>query len=96
MIIKRETKHPLTRSDKPNENWTGDDETYFLVNDDTELGQKLLANAPYYDEILDNEGNLIDITLTERPPEPILAPSIEERTSFLEDVVMLMMIPPMP
>lgn len=67
MIIFKQTRGFQSRSDKPNENWT--DEDVFVVEDGTDLAKKIIANYPYYDFVLDKEGNLIDITPTERPPE---------------------------
>ena len=63
-----------TRSDKPNENWT-DEENVFVVEDGTELAHKIEANPTYFNFVLDVEGNLIDITPTERPPEPPTEPT---------------------
>lgn len=44
------------------------------------LGQKIKNNYPYFDFVLDKEGNLIDITPKPRPePEPIIKePTTEE------------------
>ena len=69
MIIKRGTTHPITISHYPNNNWTGDD-SYIVVDDNSELGKKISQHAPYYTEILNANGELIDITPTERPPVP--------------------------
>lgn len=73
MIIKKGEKDFITRSDKPNENWTGDD-SYIVVDDNSELGKKILAHAPFYEEVF-ADGELIDIIPTERPQEPKQPPS---------------------
>jgi hypothetical protein len=75
MIIKKGTTHPITRSDMPNENWM-DSEDYLVVDDNSELGLKILNFRPYFDYVLDPEGNLMDITPTERPPAPPPEPTV--------------------
>lgn len=77
MIINKSTKGVIERSDKPFENWTGDNEKYYLVDSRSELAEKIRSNAPYFEPITDETGQLVDITPTERPePEP----EIEEPT----------------
>ena len=68
MIIYEADKTYVTRDDKPNENWTGE-EGVLIVEDGSELSIKIITNCPYYDFVLDAERNLIDITPTERPAE---------------------------
>lgn len=59
----------------PDSDWTG--EALFVVPDGSELANKIMAAVPYYDFVLDEGGNLVDIVETERPePEP--EPFIEE------------------
>ena len=97
-MIVRENKGFETRTDKPNENWT-DDVDVFVVEDGAELAQKIIANSPYFDFVLDGEGNLIDITPTERPPEPTPEPTpietlrLEQAQSNVEmiDLIMAML-----
>ena len=81
MIIKKGTTHPVTRSDKPNGNWLNDD-SYLVVDDNSVVGKKILENAPYFEFVLDFNGNLIDITPTERPPEP---PPVPTPTEILQE-----------
>lgn len=77
MIIRIGSKHPITRTDKPNENWLADD-SYIVVDDNSNLGRKILQNAPYYIEVKNERGVLIDITPTERPAAPPSSPSETE------------------
>jgi len=65
MIVNKNTKGYLIRSDKPNENWTEDD--CFIVDDNSILASKIQKHYPYFDFVLDEEGNLIDIITIERP-----------------------------
>ena len=84
MVIDKVTKCFLTRSDKPNENWT-EETNIFIVEDGTELAQKIIANYPYFDFILDGQGNLTDITPTERPPAPTPPPTTEQQILGIQD-----------
>ena len=78
MIINRITKSYVERSDKPNENWATDKSAYYLVDSNSEFAEKIRKNAPFFDSVLDEKGELIDITPTERPPEPEPEPTLEE------------------
>ena len=77
MIINIHSKMIVERLDKSNENWTGDNENYFLVDSNSELANKIRENAPFMNFVV-NDDKLIDITPTERPPEPEPEPTIEE------------------
>ena len=84
MIIHKNTKSIEILSGFPNENF-GDYENVFVVDDTSELAQKIKENAPYLEFVLDAVGNLIDITPTEKPPAPTPEPTIEERMSAIEE-----------
>ena len=77
MIVDKETKEFQTRSDRPSTNWTERD--FYVVDEATPegaaLAAKIIKNFPYYEFVLDNTGSLVNITPTERPPEPPLEPS---------------------
>ena len=73
MIIHKNTKSVETRSDIPNVNF-GNYDDVFVVDDNSELGIKIIVNQPYFDLVIGVEGNLIDITPTGRPLEPIPKP----------------------
>lgn len=61
MIINKNSKSYLTRSDKTNENWLGDD-NYFVVDDSSPLAQKIIDNHPYINFITEN-GFLVDVEI---------------------------------
>jgi hypothetical protein len=88
MLIQKGTKHPITNDEYPNSNWMeilefDGWENYETYDDNSELGQKILKHAPFYDEVRDEEtGELIDITSTERPIE--LPPEPTEMDYLLE------------
>lgn len=64
MIINKKTKSILTRSDKPNENWTSED--CYIVDDKSELSKKILQNYPHIEYIIEDD-EIIDVTILERP-----------------------------
>lgn len=82
MIINKKDKGYETRSDKPNSNWT--DEDMFVVADGTVLANKIIENYPYYNFILNENGDLFDIEQTERP---IIKrkETLEEKVGVLEE-----------
>lgn len=61
MIIYKNPISIITRNDIPNGNWT-DNNDVFVVDDNSDLGKKILANFPYFNFVLDDQGNLVDIT----------------------------------
>ncbi len=85
MIVNPVDKGYQQQSHRPNVCW---EDGWLLVDETTEegkkLAQKIIENYPYYDLVLDDEGNLIDITPTERPPKPPQPPSQDERVEALE------------
>lgn len=78
MLIHKVDKYIVNRQDMPNENWIGED--FYLVDSDSELAEKIRENYPYFEFVLDDDGNLIDVTPTERP-EPA-----EEQLMTLEEL----------
>ena len=82
MIFNTETKGFETRSDKPNENWTGDDK-WQVIPDGSELANKIIENYPFFDIVKEN-GQVVDITPTERMvSEPTKEEKIERLKSEL-------------
>ena len=79
MII-YENKGYMQLSSHPDTDWTG--EALYVVPDGSALAQKVIALCPYYDFVLDDNGELIDVVDNgERPPAP---PPMEDRLSTLE------------
>ncbi len=90
MIINKSTKGVIERSDKPFENWTGDNEKYYLVDSRSELAEKIRSNAPYFEPITDETGQLVDITPTERPEEPEPEPSVAEQLAEAQEQIAML------
>lgn len=83
-MIVYENKGYETRSDKPDEDWTGN--ALYVVPDGTELAEKIVQLYPYYEFVV-QDGALIDVQATERPPEPEPEPTIEERLALVEELM---------
>lgn len=56
-----------TRSDKPNDDWTG--EALYIVDDNSNLAKKIIKFFPYYDFVRNADGELIDVILSEENAE---------------------------
>ena len=77
MLIDKQNKSYCIRPDMPDVNWAPDDENYVFVNENTKEGRilmdKIIQHAPYFDFVLDEHNQLVDITPTERPEEALEA-----------------------
>lgn len=62
MIINKKTHSILTRSDKPNENWTKDD--CYIIADGSELANKILSNYPNIEYVIEND-KIVDVIILE-------------------------------
>lgn len=82
MIVDKQTKGYQQQSHRPAENWLNDEE-YFLVPDGTELADQIIEHYPYFDFVIE-DGELVGITPTERPPDPPPPPTLEEIRAALE------------
>lgn len=89
MIIFKEDKSFITRSDKPNENWTNNPDVY-VVEDNSELANKIIQAYPHYNFITDGNDNLIDIEVLEMPTL-VQVPTLEERLSATEEAITFLM-----
>ena len=66
MIINKTTKCFLTRSDKPNENWTNNDD-YIVVADDSEIAKVIMEKYPNIELVIENDElkDVVIISMTE-------------------------------
>lgn len=89
MIINKKTKSILTRSDKPNENWTSQD--CYVVDDNSELAKKILQNYPNIEYVVEH-GKIVDAKIleAEKPNETESPVTIEERLAALEAAMLEM------
>lgn len=65
MIIDKNKINYQTRSDKPDSFWLNESErdNYFVIHDNSILAQKIRANYPDIEYVLDESGNLIDVNI---------------------------------
>lgn len=56
----------------PDSDWTG--EALFVVPDGSELANKIMAAAPWYDFVVE-DGQLVDVVATEPPAPPAPSPA---------------------
>ena len=75
MLINKRTLSYITRNDKPNENWIGDD--YYLVEDGTELANKIIQYYPRCNYSIVN-GEIVDVTYIEKTQEELNEERVEE------------------
>lgn len=66
MIIDKNTKRFQTNSLFPNQYWGEEDqkEQYYIIDDNSELANKVKKGFPYIDFILNENNELIDIIIT--------------------------------
>ena len=82
-----ENKMIIVKSEFPNTDFTNGDALY-VVDDNSELAVKIRYNVPYYDFVVDNNGNLVDITPTERPApvEPIEPLTVDDLSVAVAEI----------
>ncbi len=68
MIIHKDTKSYEILSGHPNSNF-GNYENVFILDDEHELANKIMQHSPYFEFVLNDQSELVDITPIERPPE---------------------------
>lgn len=83
MLVSKTGKNYITRSDKPNENWTGED--YYVLDDNSELAKKIVEYYPRY-ELTTSGDRITDVTYIEKTQEELDAERIEEIHKELEEL----------
>lgn len=81
MIINKKNFSILTRSDKPNENWTSSD--CYIVADGSELANKILNNYPNIEYIIEND-KIVDIDIVIKEEEKSVHEKILELKNTLD------------
>ena len=83
MIIYKD-KRFISNSEYPDTDWVGDAD--FVIPDGSELAEKIKAAYPYFEFILDDDGNLVDVEETERPPTPPAPPTNAELAAAIAEL----------
>lgn len=84
MLVNKNNKSFQTRSDLPNSNWLGDE--WYLVEDNSELANKIMQYFPRFDFVLNKKGKLVDIVEIPKTEEETAQERIEEIKSELESL----------
>ena len=83
-MVLYENKHFITRSDAPDTDFMGDAD--YVVPDDSEIAEKIKTLYPNFDFVLDDDGNIADVTATE-PAEKLPEITLEQRVTATENAV---------
>ena len=79
----------FAKSEKyPDTDWIGDADWVLDDNDskDAEIEEKIISLYPNYDFVLDDDGNIADVTATE-PTEKLPEITLEQRVTATENAV---------
>lgn len=68
----------------PDTDWVGDAD--YVVPDDSELAEKIKILYPNFEFVLDDDGNISDVTATE-PAEKLPEITLEQRVTATENAV---------
>ncbi|SDI16379.1 protein of unknown function [Alteribacillus persepolensis] len=85
MIVRKNPISFITMNGKPNENWTNETDV-FIVDDNSELAQKIKRNYPFFELVVEN-GEVIDVELTEKSIEPAKEEKIKELSSQCQQTI---------
>ena len=83
-MVLYKNKHFITRSDAPDTDFIGDAD--YVVPDDSEIAEKIKTLYPNFDFVLDDDGNIADVTATE-PAEKLPEITLEQRVTATENAV---------
>lgn len=67
-MVLYKNKHFVTRSDAPNDDFMGNAD--YIINDDSELAEKIISLCPNFEIVEDTNGDIIDVIET----EPVIIP----------------------
>lgn len=73
-----ENKHYVIDAAIPNADFTGG-EALYVVPDDSDIAVDIIANAPYYDFVLDAKGTLVGVKPVDKPtPTPSTTVTVDD------------------
>ena len=76
-------KRFITNSEHPNDDWVGNAD--YVIPDDSELAEKIKRAYPYFEFVFD-DGNIVDIEETGRPPVPPEPPTNAELAAAIAEL----------
>lgn len=83
MIIYND-KRFITNSAYPDTDWVGDAD--YVIPDGSELAEKIKAAYPYFELVFGDDGNIVDVEETERPPVPPEPPTNAELAAAIAEL----------
>lgn len=80
MLINKDLSGYIECPDYPNENWTGDEESYYLIDSGAEMANIVRDNFPKIDIIINEDGEIESII----PSSPTLEEVLDKKISELD------------
>lgn len=77
-------KRFISNSEYPDTDWVGDAD--FVIPDGSELAEKIKAAYPYFELVFGDDGNIVDVEETERPPVPPEPPTNAELAAAIAEL----------
>lgn len=84
MVIFKD-KRFITNSEHPDDDFVGNAD--FVISDDSELAQKILAFCPYFELVFDDDGTLVDVVEINEPIENIISRKKAELSTDCEKAI---------
>lgn len=85
MLILYKNKCFITNSDHPYEDWVGNAD--FVIPDDSDIAKKIKGIYPNFELVLDDDGNLVDVTEISEPIENIISQKKSELSAECEKTI---------
>ena len=85
MIVNKITKDYMTNSMFSNFNWL-EDENWYVVEDGTELSEKIIRLCPRFDFVLDENGELVDVIEKPKTELELKQERVDEIDKELQDI----------
>lgn len=83
MIVYKDKKF-IANSEYPDTDWVGDAD--YVIPDESELAEKIKGAYPYFELVFGDDGNIVDIEETERPPVPPEPPTNAELAAAIAEL----------
>lgn len=83
MILYKD-KRFISNSEYPDTDWVGDAD--YIIPDGSELAEKIKAAYPYFELVFGDDGNIVDVEETERPPVPPEPPTNAELAAAIAEL----------
>ena len=85
LLILYKNKCFITNSDHPYEDWVGNAD--FVIPDDSDIAKKIKGIYPNFELVLDDDGNLVDVTEISEPIENIISQKKSELSAECEKTI---------